>query len=413
MKKGLYLILLICSVLMLFGGISVVFEKGVSVIDTIMLIFFLSLTIISFLKLLKSTNKNYLTENDRNTIHNQVSPAHYNKNKSQPKIEVNIVEKTQEIDRTNIIKDSKIDKNYESKLSVYDILILHLNSKRLVGKELTNHFLLIEKQIDTMSHIENLLKNDVLSIKRDFNHSLNYLKIPELKSILRTYSLKVSGNKPELIQRIKENISEGDIDLPQVYVATCEGEKLIEDTNYVTHFFYRPYIVNLAVAHKLVENQYNITDKIEFIYLKLIENNEKNIHETKNIVHNLTHYYKSIKKDKLIVRKYTNYGIYLGFAQSLEHLKFNIRNWFVERKILDIFYIDSESLEYYEDLLLVEDINLSVLKKIFFADVSSFVSVSEKICNDFCEILIAHVNENSNISINELPAIRGYYLTSQ
>ncbi|HHP7503757.1 TPA: SAP domain-containing protein [Staphylococcus aureus] len=413
MKKGLYLILLICSVLMLFGGISVVFEKGISVIDTIMLIFFLSLTIISFLKLLKSTNKNYLTENDRNTIHNQVSPAHYNKNKSQPKIEVNIVEKTQEIDRTNIIKDSKIDKNYESKLNVYDILILHLNSKRVVGKELTNHFLLIEKQIDTMSHIENLLKNDVLSIKRDFNHSLNYLKIPELKSILRTYSLKVSGNKPELIQRIKENISEGDIDLPQVYVATCEGEKLIEDTNYVPHFFYRPYIVNLAVAHKLVEKQYNITDKIEFIYLKLIENNEKNIHETKNIVHNLTHYYKSIKKDKLIVRKYTNYGIYLGFVQSLEHLKFNIRNGFVERKILDIFYIDSESLEYYEDLLLVEDINLSVLKKIFFADVSSFVSVSEKICNDFCEILIAHVNENSNISINELPAIRGYYLTSQ
>lgn len=413
MKKGLYLILLICSVLMLFGGISVVFEKGISVIDTIMLIFFLSLTIISFLKLLKSTNKNYLTENDRNTIHNQVSPAHYNKNKSQPKIEVNIVEKTQEIDRTNIIKDSKIDKNYESKLNVYDILILHLNSKRIVGKELTNHFLLIEKQIDTMSHIENLLKNDVLSIKRNFNHSLNYLKIPELKSILRTYSLKVSGNKPELIQRIKENISEGDIDLPQVYVATCEGEKLIEDTNYVPHFFYRPYIVNLAVAHKLVENQYNITDKIEFIYLKLIENNEKNIHETKNIVHNLTHYYKSIKKDKLIVRKYTNYGIYLGFVQSLEHLKFNIRNGFVERKILDIFYIDFESLEYYEDLLLVEDINLSVLKKIFFADVSSFVSVSEKICNDFCEILIAHVNENSNISINELPAIRGYYLTSQ
>ncbi|HDF7880514.1 TPA: SAP domain-containing protein [Staphylococcus aureus] len=413
MKKGLYLILLICSVLMLFGGISVVFEKGISVIDTIMLIFFLSLTIISFLKLLKSTNKNYLTENDRNTIHNQVSPAHYNKNKSQPKIEVNIVEKTQEIDRTNIIKDSKIDKNYESKLNVYDILILHLNSKRIVGKELTNHFLLIEKQIDTMSHIENLLKNDVLSIKRNFNHSLNYLKIPELKSILRTYSLKVSGNKPELIQRIKENISEGDIDLPQVYVATCEGEKLIEDTNYVPHFFYRPYIVNLAVAHKLVENQYNITDKIEFIYLKLIENNEKNIHETKNIVHNLTHYYKSIKKDKLIVRKYTNYGIYLGFVQSLEHLKFNIRNGFVERKILDIFYIDSESLEYYEDLLLVEDINLSVLKKIFFADVSSFVSVSEKICNDFCEILIEHVNENSNISINELPAIRGYYLTSQ
>ncbi|HDH0853082.1 TPA: SAP domain-containing protein [Staphylococcus aureus] len=413
MKKGLYLILLICSVLMLFGGISVVFEKGISVIDTIMLIFFLSLTIISFLKLLKSTNKNSLTENDRNTIHNQVSSAHYNKNKLQPKIEVNIVEKTQEIDRTNIIKDSKIDKSYESKLNVYDILILHLNSKRVVGKELTNHFLLIEKQIDTMSHIENLLKNDVLSIKRDFNHSLNYLKIPELKSILRTYSLKVSGNKPELIQRIKENITEDDIDLPQVYVATCEGEKLIEDTNYVPHFFYRPYILNLAVAHKLVENQYNITDKIEFIYLKLIENNEKNIHETKNIVHNLTHYYKSIKKDKLIVRKYTNFGIYLGFVQSLEHLKFNIRNGFVERKILDIFYIDSESLEYYEDLLLVEDINLSVLKKIFFADVSSFVSVSEKICNDFCEILIAHVNENSNISINELPAIRGYYLTSQ
>ncbi|PNZ34645.1 SAP domain-containing protein, partial [Staphylococcus lutrae] len=248
----------------------------------------------------------------------------------------------------------------------------------------------------------------VLSIKSDFNHSLSYLKVPELKSILKDNGLKVSGNKPELMKRIKEDIKEEDVNLPKIYIATHAGEKIIENTNYVLHFFYQPYIINLSVAHKLVKNQYNIDDKIEFIYLKLIENKKQDSHSLKSVVQRLTHYYKTIKKDKSVIRKFTNYAIYLEFIQGLEHFEFNIKYRSIKGSLLEIFYIDTESLEYYEDLILVEDINLNVLKKLFFADVSSFVYADKNICDDFCDILFCHVNRNTNISINQLPAIRNY-----
>ncbi|HEC2242265.1 TPA: SAP domain-containing protein, partial [Staphylococcus delphini] len=313
--------------------------------------------------------------------------------------------KPNEIQKTPIQKEKTTQ---ETELNVYDVLILHLNNKRVVGKELTNHYLLIEKQIDTMLHIENLLKNGLLSIKSDFNHSLGYLKVPELKSILKDNGLKVGGNKPELMKRIKENIKEEDVSLPKIYIATHAGEKIIENTNYVLHFFYQPYIINLSVAHKLVKNQYNIDDKIEFIYLKLIENKKQDSHGLKSVVQRLTHYYKTIKKDKSVIRKFTNYAIYLEFIQGLKHFEFNIKYRSIKGSLLEVFYIDTESLEYYEDLILVEDINLNVLKKLFFADVSSFVYADKNICDDFCDILFCHVNRDTNISINQLPAIRNY-----
>ncbi|ARJ50126.1 SAP domain-containing protein [Staphylococcus lutrae] len=350
---------------------------------------------------------------------NEIQKTPLQKEKTTPKTELKIddvhTKEDELIEEANTNKNEhvqhveiKSDSTQETELNVYDILILHLNNKRIVGKELTNHYLLIEKQIDTMFHIENLLKNGVLSIKSDFNHSLSYLKVPELKSILKDNGLKVSGNKPELMKRIKEDIKEEDVNLPKIYIATHAGEKIIENTNYVLHFFYQPYIINLSVAHKLVKNQYNIDDKIEFIYLKLIENKKQDSHSLKSVVQRLTHYYKTIKKDKSVIRKFTNYAIYLEFIQGLEHFEFNIKYRSIKGSLLEIFYIDTESLEYYEDLILVEDINLNVLKKLFFADVSSFVYADKNICDDFCDILFCHVNRNTNISINQLPAIRNY-----
>lgn len=308
---------------------------------------------------------------------------------------------------------SKVDseETLSSDIDVYDILILHLNNKREVGKEITKHHILIEKQIDTMSHIKYLLEHNILSIKCDFTHSLDYLRVNELKSILKENKLKISGNKPELIERIKENIKEENVNLPEVYIATNTGIKLIENTKYIHHFFYEPYIVNLAVAHKLVQNNYNIDDKIEFIYLKLLENNKNDPYKLKTVIHRLTRYYKTIRKDKSIIRKFTNFGIYMTFIQNLDHLKANINYGFVEKGSLDDFRIDTESLEYYEDLILVEKMNLNALKKLFFIDVSSFTSTKKEICNDFCEILIAHINKNTSISTDELPAIRNYIST--
>ncbi|RIO47019.1 hypothetical protein BUZ57_03260 [Staphylococcus hyicus] len=110
-------------------------------------------------------------------------------------------------------------------LNAYDILILHMNNKREVGKEITNHHVLIENQINVKRHIDKLIEDDYLFITSNLEITLHYLKVPELKEILRKHKLKLGGNKPELIERIINNIGENSIEAPKVYLSTPKGDR--------------------------------------------------------------------------------------------------------------------------------------------------------------------------------------------
>ena len=121
------------------------------------------------------------------------------------------------------VKDDN-NNNYHYDLNANDILILHLNKNRELEKKLKS-FYLLENQINVDEILNKLINLDYLDIKSNFDVSLFYLKVPELKEILREYKLKLSGNKPELIERIKTNIDENAIKLPQVYVPTSKGIK--------------------------------------------------------------------------------------------------------------------------------------------------------------------------------------------
>lgn len=111
---------------------------------------------------------------------------------------------------------------------------------------------MLENQINVDEILNKLINLDYLDIKSNFDVSLFYLKVPELKEILREYKLKLSGNKPELIERIKTNIDENAIKLPQVYVPTSKGNKIIGETEYILHFYNSP-IISLGSAHKMAK----------------------------------------------------------------------------------------------------------------------------------------------------------------
>ncbi|HDP2760775.1 TPA: SAP domain-containing protein, partial [Staphylococcus aureus] len=186
------------------------------------------------------------------------------------------------------VKDDN-NNNYHYDLNANDILILHLNKNREVGKEVKNHFYLLENQINVDEILNKLINLDYLDIKSNFDVSLFYLKVPELKEILREYKLKLSGNKPELIERIKTNIDENAIKLPQVYVPTSKGNKIIGETEYILHFYNSP-IISLGSAHKMAKEVLNIDDKIEYIYFYLLQQNQKSNnsdHRTANIINSL------------------------------------------------------------------------------------------------------------------------------
>ncbi|QHK51588.1 hypothetical protein E3S88_09240 [Staphylococcus aureus] len=91
---------------------------------------------------------------------------------------------------------------------------------------------------------------------------------PELQSILKSFGIKTTGNKPDLIKRIDDNFHIiNNLDLPYVYIPTKKGEEILKKTEYLTSFMYSCKI-SLERAYYMVENYIdeNCDDKVAEIY---------------------------------------------------------------------------------------------------------------------------------------------------
>lgn len=105
-----------------------------------------------------------------------------------------------------------------------------------------------------------------------------------------------------MIERVKNNIDENAIELPQVYVPTSKGNEIISETEYILHFYNSP-IISLGSAHKIAKEVLNVDDKIEYIYLYLLQQNQKSnnsYYRTENIINNLVLYYKKLIRIKTL-----------------------------------------------------------------------------------------------------------------
>ncbi|WP_260846900.1 SAP domain-containing protein [Staphylococcus epidermidis] len=85
-----------------------------------------------------------------------------------------------------------------------DFITLHTNINRQVGKEIFPGGSRAYNDNFLLESIQRLIKNDKLAIKQEIETSLNYFTVPQLKEILKKNKLRMSGNKPDLIQRIKK-----------------------------------------------------------------------------------------------------------------------------------------------------------------------------------------------------------------
>lgn len=443
MKKILYYFILISSFFMIIGGIGKVSQDGLTFPDIFTFIIFISLIVFSIVKLFKHKNLDYKSNKSNNNHKNisnsettrlnnvqtnshikkdnvphdteinnskkvkQTKPITNSKTNTSNKNKINLNENVQKHNKVLVseVKDDNNNNIHNSDLNANDFLVLHLNKNRKVGKEVKNHFYLLENQINVDKILNKLINLGFLDIKSNFDVSLPYLKVPELKDILREYKLKLGGNKPELIERVKTNIDENAIELPQVYVPTSKGNEIISETEYILHFYNSP-IISLGSAHKIAKEVLNVDDKIEYIYLYLLQQNQKSKnsdHRTENIINNLVFYYKKTNKNKNVIRKYTNYSTYLSVAQGIHSAAFLYSD---EDNIIDrLFIYFNYHLEYYENMLFIDNVSRSLFKNLFYEDVNSFEDTDKNFCDDICELLFAQIYNNKNITLNDLPTI--------
>lgn len=118
-----------------------------------------------------------------------------------------------------------------------DLLVLHTNVNRLVGGEIFANKCLANNDFEIINSIKKLIEAKLLSTTNDFEVSIYKKTRPELQSILKSFGIKTTGNKPELIKRIDDNYHIIDnLDLPYVYIPTKKGEEILKKTEYLTSF---------------------------------------------------------------------------------------------------------------------------------------------------------------------------------
>lgn len=92
---------------------------------------------------------------------------------------------------------------------------------------------LISLEVDIPKFIPILLKLKLIRYG-DFKENLECLKVIELKEFLKEYKLKVSGNKPELVKRIIDNLPEetikNSLHYKRFYLNTELGKQVVQES---------------------------------------------------------------------------------------------------------------------------------------------------------------------------------------
>ncbi|MCY1585314.1 SAP domain-containing protein [Staphylococcus pettenkoferi] len=273
-------------------------------------------------------------------------------------------------------------------LTAIDLILLNKNVNREVNNEIFENNTLAKGDETVLSSINRLIDNEALIKTQEFDISISKMTIPQLKQILKQNGIKKSGNKQEIINRIRKyyDTIEG-LELPTVYKATEKGEKLIEETNYLNEFIYYTSLTPARayyIANNYVDEE--VKDKIEAIYkfeIKRLVNRDDEIPDL--IIMSLISYYENSKKDVDNARKYKNILFYLRLENLINELK-NIDSY-------SLFYdIEDRSLKYdyirdslhrcvtqidgkvYEDLVFNKELTTKKLFNLFKEDISEFIN---------------------------------------
>ncbi|MCE5003457.1 SAP domain-containing protein [Staphylococcus pseudoxylosus] len=305
-------------------------------------------------------------------------------------------------------------------VNAHDLVVLHKNVGRVVGKEIFSSGMFANNDIEIMNSLEKLIKENILIKTDQFDISIHKKKLPELREILKNSGFKITGTKPILINRISENFDNiENFDLPYVYIATEKGEEILKDTKYLLSFVNDS--ISLARAYYIAENYIdkNCEDKVAEIYKfefqRRYENEELKInyrycYELDSLI---WHYEKEMQ-DYDNARKYLNIFYYLGFKKFLEDLINTKYRYYDNRGNLELDeiqndlkgMIDSYRPSIYERLILIENLSNETIFGLFKKDTQNYNYLEDELIKKLTDYIVAIVKkENDANTLLELAEI--------
>ncbi|NDR29837.1 SAP domain-containing protein [Staphylococcus aureus] len=289
-----------------------------------------------------------------------------------------------------------------------DLLVLHTNVNRLVGEEIVAKKCLANNDVQIMNSIKKLIEAELLTTTNDFEVSIFKKTRPELQSILKSFGIKTTGNKPDLIKRIDDNFHIiNNLDLPYVYIPTKKGEEILKKTEYLTSFIQSYGEISLERAYYLVENYIdeNCDDKVAEIYKfefqRKYDNGEFDFNHGYNFELNmLIDHYKTDVKDYDNARKYSNVYLYFGLRDFLKKLMSNY-SYYDSKGNIDLNeiqndlnrFINSSASDLYERLIYNKNLSNNIIFELFKKDTQDYSDLEEQLIEKFINYVVSYVKK--------------------
>ncbi|ELG8227930.1 TPA: SAP domain-containing protein [Staphylococcus aureus] len=289
-----------------------------------------------------------------------------------------------------------------------DLLVLHTNVNRLVGEERFANKCLANNYVQIMNSIKKLIEAELLTTTNDFEVSIFKKTRPELQSILKSFGIKTTGNKPDLIKRIDDNFHIiNNLDLPYVYIPTKKGEEILKKTEYLTSFIQSYGEISLERAYYLVENYIdeNCDDKVAEIYKfefqRKYDNGEFDFNHGYNFELNmLIDHYKTDVKDYDNARKYSNVYLYFGLRDFLKKLMSNY-SYYDSKGNIDLNeiqndlnrFINSSAFDLYERLIYNKNLSNNIIFELFKKDTQDYSDLEEQLIEKFINYVVSYVKK--------------------
>ncbi|MGO1922693.1 MAG: SAP domain-containing protein [Jeotgalicoccus sp.] len=249
------------------------------------------------------------------------------------------------------------------KLNAVEVLFLHYVKGKTEKEALQHDFWLIEYNRDPQHLLNQLINTGAVYQSYDLSVTLTKFTVPIIKDLLKNSGIKVSGNKKELITRVKEHqefIDVTALDINGIYIVDKSLETFLHDTVFINYIsLHGPISIEEAYSYYTEHPYMNASEIIIALHeLKIASNIKKpNKYDAVKCHHLLSEYYSSELHDTEQSLYHLNQFSMLIVLESINRYK----QLDSKMKHDEFFNIDNYTIEKYRNLLLMKQFNINEL----------------------------------------------------
>ena len=247
------------------------------------------------------------------------------------------------------------------KLDAVEVLFLHYVNGKTEEEALQHDFWLTEYKRDPQHLLNQLINTGAVYQSYDFSVTLTKFTVPIIKGLLKNSGIKVSGNKKELIARVKEHQEFIDItalDISGVYVINESLSTFLHDTVFINYInLHGPISIHEAYSYYTENNDMNASEIIIALHERKIAESisRPNKYDAVKCHHLLSEYWGNELHDTEQSLYHLNQFSMLIILESMKRYQ----QLEPAMKHNEFFNIDNYTIEKYRTLLLMKQFTIN------------------------------------------------------